>query len=98
MSHPSHTRLFGLSLFLYRCEVGDLAGKFGPIPESGMLTETDTTGFLALSGRYSIVGRSLVIHRHDDNSNFECGTIRYVDEEPGTFMLFIVFCGIWTII
>ena len=50
----------------------------------GNLTKNDTTGFLALSGRYSIVGRSLVIHRHDDGSNFECGTIRYVDEEAGT--------------
>ncbi len=66
-----------------RCEVGDLAGKFGPIPSSGVLTALDTTG-LALAGRYSIVGRSVVIHDPIDNTNFECGTIRYMDEQPGT--------------
>ncbi|XP_064382299.1 uncharacterized protein LOC135331162 isoform X2 [Halichondria panicea] len=62
------------------CELGDLFGKFGPIPAGGMLTGVDSTG-LALEGRYSIVGRSVVIHHHLDSSNFECGTIRYMDEQ-----------------
>lgn len=66
--------------------MGDLAGKFGPIPINGMLTVDDTTG-LSLAGRYSIIGRSIVIHNHLDNSNFECGTIRYMDEQSGVLKI-----------
>ena len=65
------------------CEAGDLAGKFEPLPMSGMLDEVDSTGTLFLSGKYSIVGRSIVIHDNVDGSNFECGTIRLQEELDG---------------
>jgi len=51
-----------------------------------MVNAVDSTGLLALQGRRSIVGRSVVIHRHDDGSNFECATIRYTDEATGMFI------------
>lgn len=58
-----------------RCEAGDLAGKFGRLDSTGRIDVVDTTGQLVLDGRYSIIGRSVVIHAVD-GSNFECGTIR----------------------
>jgi len=58
-----------------RCEAGDLAGKFGPLDSGGQINVVDTTGQLVLDGRYSIIGRSVVIHAVD-GTNFECGTIR----------------------
>jgi len=57
------------------CEAGDLAGKFGPLDSGGQINVVDTTGQLVLDGRYSIIGRSVVIHAVD-GTNFECGTIR----------------------
>ena len=39
----------------------------------------DTTGELVLDGRYSIIGRSVVIHAVD-GTNFECGTIRSAED------------------
>ena len=64
------------------CEAGDLAGKFGQIPMTGMLDEVDDTGTLFLSGKNSIVGRSIVIHAVD-GTNFECATIRLQEEIDG---------------
>ena len=65
-----------------RCEAGDLAGKFGNLMPSVDVDVTDVTGELQLSGPYSIIGRSLVIHSPSDGSNFECGTVKLV-EHPG---------------
>ena len=77
--------LFDHSSIFQRCEVGDLAGKFGAIPLDGRINVTDMTGLLSLQGRYSIIGRSVVIHRHDDGTNFVCGTIRLMEEQQGLF-------------
>ncbi len=47
-----------------RCEAGDLAGKFGRLSVSGQVDEVDMTGTLFLEGRFSIIGRSVVVHRY----------------------------------
>ena len=66
-----------------RCEAGDLAGKFGPLMPDTPVTVTDMTGSLFLRDRFSIIGRSVVIHNSEDGSNFECGTIRSMAEIDG---------------
>ena len=72
--------------FSCRCEAGDLAGKFGPLTATNQpLTLLDNTGTLFLRGQHSIIGRSIVIHRHGSNKNFECGTIRSQNEINGKF-------------
>ena len=73
------------SLSLNRCEAGDLARKFGPLPPDGKLNIMDTTGQIDLEGLYSIVGRSVVIHEEGSHDYFECGTIRSQDELNGEF-------------
>ena len=57
------------------CEVGDLSGKFGDLegPNSS-LSRTDNS--ISLFGIYSIIGRSVVIHRQD-GSRFVCANIGY---------------------
>ena len=58
-----------------RCEVGDLSGKFGPIPTQPT-TYTDTTGLLTLNQRYGIIGRSIKIHgTHHGKGADTCTTI-----------------------
>lgn len=56
------------------CEAGDLSGKFGQLNSSTVINFLDDTT-LAVSGRYSIIGRSVVIHE-PLGANFICGTIR----------------------
>lgn len=77
LTHESDVQPLSLSS---RCEAGDLAGKFGRLSADGDFSGTDDTGTLFLEGRYSIVGRSIVIHSAVDGSNFECGTIRSIEE------------------
>jgi hypothetical protein len=43
------------------CELGDLSGKFGLLPSSGFI-QSYSDDFLPLSGPYSILGRSVVVH------------------------------------
>ena len=70
-----------------RCEVGDLENKFGSLQVSGQFEGIDTSGQLALTGRYSIIGRPLIIHESDtDPGHLECATIRLNDEMQGTPM------------
>ncbi len=68
-----------------RCEAGDLAGKFGLLMPNTLFNMTDETGNLFLRDTNSIVGRSVVIHRHD-GSTFECGTIHSKTELAGMCM------------
>ena len=70
-------------LFYSRCEAGDLAGKFGPLMPNTAFDMVDNSSTLFLNNRYSIVGRSIVIHQHLDSTNFECATIRSVREMGG---------------
>ena len=59
------------------CEIGDLSGKFGPLNSTTTtLSLTDNT--LSLYGQYSIIGRSVVIHR-SDGSRYVCANIGYPD-------------------
>jgi len=44
------------------CEAGDLSGKFGPL-QQGEFSFIDSDSELQLSGRYGIIGRSVVIHK-----------------------------------
>lgn len=65
------------------CEVGDLSGKFGGLSgQSSLATYTDST--LSLSGIYSIIGRSVVIHRQN-GSRFVCANIGYPPGSVDTF-------------
>ena len=70
-----HTHTFTYT-HAHSCEAGDLAGKFGPLTMDGQVDVTDTTGQLVLNGRYSIIGRSVVVHVQ----GLECGTIRSVED------------------
>ena len=57
------------------CEVGDLAGKFGPLLSNrSMYTFTDTN--LNLYRSYGIVGRSIIIHEMNGD-RLACGNIDY---------------------
>lgn len=62
-----------------KCEIGDLSGKFGPIPIEPS-TYTDETGLLTLSGRYGIIGRSIKFHGMQDAGNDVCTTILSTNE------------------
>ena len=64
------------------CEVGDLSGKFGQLNPSSMTTETFNDMFLPLYGVYSIVGRSVVIHR-GNGAHWVCANIEY----PGNVVI-----------
>ena len=75
-----------------RCEAGDLAGRLGPLPQSGQLNELDSTGNIVLEGLNSIVGRSVVIHEMGTNNNFECGTIRPQEELDGERVTWCTCC------
>jgi len=67
-----------------RCEAGDLSGKFGLISPSGSVDRVDNTSSLFLRGRFSIIGRSLVIHEANQHANnFECANIRSTAEYNG---------------
>ena len=75
MHTHSHAHTFTYT-HAHSCEAGDLAGKFGPLTMDGQVDVTDTTGQLVLNGRYSIIGRSVVVHVQ----GLECGTIRSVED------------------
>lgn len=59
-------------------EIGDLSGKFNPL--SGAAYSADLLDWmLPMSGPYSIVGRSIVIHKNDaDATRWACGNIEEV--------------------
>ena len=58
------------------CEVGDLSGKFGRFNASTLVTVTLTDNNLSLYGVYSIMGRSVVIHR-SNGARWVCANIEY---------------------
>lgn len=60
------------------CEIGDLSGRHsklnGSLSSFGLLTDS----YLSLYGRFSIIGRSIVIH-FNDGSRYVCANIGYPD-------------------
>ena len=59
------------------CEMGDLSGKHGVLTNLNRVEQfSDST--LHLHGVYSIIGRSVVIHR-PDNTRLACANIEYPD-------------------
>lgn len=68
-----------------------MQGKFGPLrPDVPFVTVVDNTSTLFLRNLYSIIGRSIVIHDHRDNANFECATIVSAAELGGMSVVLIV--------
>ena len=60
------------------CEAGDLAGKFGDLT-AGNFSFVDSDPELQLRGRYSIIGRSIVIHP-PGHGHLACANI-HLDED-----------------
>lgn len=58
------------------CELGDLSGIHGNLVGAGAteVVASYTNNFIDLSGKYSIIGRSIVIHRAD-GSRYACADI-----------------------
>eukprot|EP00466_Bigelowiella_natans_P012156 jgi/Bigna1/128716/aug1.7_g3424 len=56
------------------CEVGDLSGKHVRLSSAAVMQTYNDTN-LPLSGKYSVVGRSIVLHRNSDGSRYACATI-----------------------
>ena len=66
--------------------MGDLEGKFGPLPPDGQVDVVDDTGELNLSGRYSIIGRPINIHDNVDSTvHLACSTIRLLNQKEGMY-------------
>ena len=72
------------------CEAGDLAGKFGDLME-GNFSFIDNDPELQLSGRYSIIGRSIVIHP-PGHGHLSCGNI-HLDEDDNPELYVANFRG-----
>jgi len=68
-----------------RCEAGDLSGKFGCLVTSGNASYVSADEELQLQGRYSIIGRSVVIH-NPDGSRLACGNIVIEDDFQTVYM------------
>ena len=67
------------------CEAGDLSGKFGDLTP-GNFTFIDSDPELQLSGRYSIIGRSIVIHP-PGGGHLACANIHLdEDDTPGLYV------------
>ena len=65
-----------LMLFLPFLQVGDLSGKYGSLENKSSINETFTDLYAPLFGKYSIVGRSIVIHR-PTGARWVCASIGY---------------------
>ena len=66
------------------CEAGDLSGKFGPLRQ-GDFSFIDSDPILQLSGRYGIVGRSVVVHAAD-GTRIACANIILQNDSPRIFV------------
>ncbi|XP_078667729.1 uncharacterized protein LOC144909563 [Branchiostoma floridae x Branchiostoma belcheri] len=60
-------------------ELGDLSGKFGNLSAMTSMSKTETDWYLPLYGRYSIVGRSVIIH-DTSGGRWVCANIGYPGE------------------
>nr|XP_033772916.1 uncharacterized protein LOC117346857 [Geotrypetes seraphini] len=66
-------------------EVGDISGKFGMLTGKNFLLEDYIDPGLPLSGPYSILGRSLVIH-YINGSRMQCSNIQPQNTEDGEWL------------
>ena len=67
------------------CEAGDLSGKFGDLTE-GNSTFFDNDPEFQLQGRYSVIGRSIVIHP-PGHGHLACANIHLdEDDNPGLYV------------
>jgi len=73
-----------------QCEAGDLSGKFGGLT-AGNFTYIDTDPEFQLEGRYSIVGRSVIIHP-PGGGHLACGNI-YLDGDESPDIYAATFLG-----
>ena len=73
------------------CEAGDLEGKFGALT-AGNFTFIDNDPELQLEGRYSIVGRSMVVHPHGGHGHLACANI-HLDEDDTPELYVANFMG-----
>lgn len=68
------------------CEAGDLSGKFGNLMAGMNGTFVDSDPEFQLRGRYSIIGRSIVIHP-PGGGHLACGNIHLDgDDTPGLYV------------
>ena len=72
------------------CEAGDLAGKFGDLA-AGNFAFVDNDQELQLRGRFSIIGRSVVIHP-PDHGHLACANI-HLDEDDTPELYVAEFMG-----
>lgn len=56
-------------------EMGDLSGKWGTLSGLTHASLTYNDSQLALLGPSSIIGRSVVIHKEEDNARWACATV-----------------------
>ncbi|XP_030053408.1 uncharacterized protein LOC115466359 [Microcaecilia unicolor] len=66
-------------------EVGDISGKYGMLTNENFLSEDYIDPGLPLSGPYSILGRSLVIH-YVNGSRMQCSNILPQSTEDGEWL------------
>ena len=67
------------------CEAGDLSGKFGDLAP-GNFTYIDNDPEFQLSGRYSVIGRSIIIHP-PGGGHLACANIHLdEDDTPGLYV------------
>ena len=57
------------------CEVGDLSGKHGSFGGNATQVQTYTDSNLPLTGQYSVVGRSVVLHAAAGGARLACASI-----------------------
>lgn len=57
-------------------QVGDLSGKYGSLESKQNINDTFTDLYVPLFGEYSVVGRSIVIHK-PTGARWVCATIGY---------------------
>ena len=73
------------SLYPLMCEAGDLSGKFGDL-QAGNFTFIDDDPEFQLQGRYSIIGRSIIIHP-PGHGHLACANIHLdKDDNPGLYV------------
>ena len=79
------------SSYPLRCEAGDLSGKFGGL-QAGNFTFIDNDPELQLQGRYSVVGRSIIIHPPGGHGHRACANI-HLDEDDNPDLYVAHFMG-----
>ncbi|XP_022094378.1 uncharacterized protein LOC110981268 [Acanthaster planci] len=61
-------------------EVGDISGKFGRLTSMDAFSDQFVDWNMQLFGKYSVIGRSIVIHKEEANARWVYGNIGYPTE------------------